>query len=444
MYARLLSLFCLLFFSIGLYAADTKPLISIHEWQTDNGVRVLWVPLTEQPIVDIQVLFNAGAARDGAQFGLANLTANALEEGTAHLSADEIAENFDRVAALYNATVGRDATTLSLRSLSADDALTPALSTFAALIREPNFSASSVARLKNETLQAIAVDEQSPDGVASRTFYQNLYGAHPYAHNPLGNTNTVSTLTRENLQQFYRQYYNAENALLVIVGDVDENKVHTIAQKLVGTLPKGAKAPAIPVPTDLSNNKNITVPFPTTQSSIRIGTIGISRLDPDFYALYVANYILGGGSLVSRLFEEVRDKQGLTYSIVSSFVPLQEKGPFVIGLQTQNASREKAIQTVNSTLDQFIAQGATANELALAQKNIIGSFPLALSGNANISNAVASIGFYHLPLDYLDQYRNHISNITLDDMQKAINHHLKGKSFLSVVVTEEGKASSHG
>lgn len=443
MYAKLISLFCLFIFSCGLYAAENKTLVPIHEWQTDNGVRVLWVPLTEQPIVDIQVLFHAGSAEDGAAFGLANLTANLLDEGTTKLSADKIAASFGDVSALYDANASQDATILSLRSLSKDNYLTPALSTFAAVINEPNFPQQAVTRLKNETIQAIASDQQSPGGVALRAFYKNLYGSHPYGHKPLGDKNTVQAIQRSDIEHFYKQYYNASNAVLVIVGDVDETKVHTIAQLLVGHLSKGQKAAAIPTPLPLTATKNITVPFPTTQASIRMGTLGITYNDPEFYALAVGNYIFGGSMLTSRLFQNVREKQGLTYSIQSAFVPLQVAGPFAIGLQTQNSTQARALQTVNDTLAKFIEKGPSQNELVAAQKNIIGSFPLKLSGNDNISSIVALIAFYNLPLDYLDQYRSHIAAVTVADVNKAFETHLKGKPFVTVVVTQEDKAT-HG
>ncbi|MCD6044963.1 MAG: peptidase [Gammaproteobacteria bacterium] len=439
MYAKLISLFCLFIFSCSLYSAENKALVPIHEWQTNNGVRVLWVPLTEQPIVDIQLMLHAGSAEDGAAFGLANLTANLLDEGTAKLSADKIAENFDNVSALYNAAAGRDATILNLRSLSKADYLNPALQNLASVINEPRFPQQAVIRVKNETVQAIASDEQSPDGIATRAFYKALYGAHPYAHSPLGDKNTIQTIQRSDIEHFYKQYYNAANAVLVIVGDVDEAKVHIIAQQLVGHLPHGQKAAALPTPTSLTTAKNITVPFPTTQTSIRTGTLGITYNDPDFYALAVGNYIFGGGSLTSRLFQNVREKQGLTYSIKSAFVPLQVQGPFAIGLQTQNSTRTQALQTVNTTLTDFIDKGPSQSELVAAQKNIIGSFPLALSGNDNICAAVARIAFYDLPLDYLDQYRNHIAAVTVEDINKAIAAHLKGKHFVTIVVTQEDK-----
>jgi zinc protease len=444
MYAKLISLFCLFIFSCSLYSAENKTLVPIHEWQTDNGVRVLWVPLTEQPIVDIQLLFHAGSAEDASTFGLADLTANLLAEGTTKLSADKIAADFDDVSAIYNASASRDATTLSLRSLSKDDYLTPALSTFAAVINEPNFPSQAITRLKNEALQAVAGDEQSPDSMALRVFYKNLYGTHPYAHSPLGDKNTIQAIQRANIEHFYKQYYNASNAVLVIVGDVDETKVHNIAQQLVGQLPKGQKAAAPPTPTPVTTAKNIIVPFPTTQANIRLGTLGdITYNDPDFYALAVGNYILGGGPFVSHLYQNVREKQGLTYAIKSAFIPLQVPGPFVIGLQTQNSTRVLAVQTVNDTLTDFLNKGPSQSELILAQKNIIGSFPLTLSGNDNISSAVALIAFYDLPLDYLDQYRSHIAAVTVADINKAFNAHLKGKPLVTVVVTQEDKAT-HG
>ncbi len=443
MCAKLISLICLVVFSSGLYAANPKALVPIHEWQTSNGVRVLWVSLSEQPIADIQVMFHAGSAEDAARFGLANLTANLLAEGTTTLSADTIAARFDTVSALYGAAASRDAAILSLRSLSQDNDLTPALNTLASIINEPSFPPKAVARLKNESVQAIASDEQSPDGMASRVFYKNLYGDHPYAHSTLGDKNTVQAIQRKDVENFYKRYYTASNAVLVIVGDVDEAKVHSIAERLVGSLPKGQKAATIPTPTPLTAPKDITVAFPTTQTSVRMGTIGIARGDPDFYALSVGNYILGGGSFVSHLYQNVREKQGLTYSINSAFIPMQGPGPFAIGFQTQNSTNTLALQTVNATLSDFIANGPSENELIAAKKNIIGSFPLALSGNANISSLVGLIAFYNLPLDYLDQYRSHIDAVTVASINTALATHLKGKPLVTVVVTQKDKAA-HG
>lgn len=435
MYAKLIRFLGLLLFSCSILAAGNKPLLPLHEWVTPNGVRVLWVPLTEQPIVDIQLLFHAGSAEDGKAFGLANLTASLLDEGTTHLSADQIAAQFDDVSALYDASASLDATTLSLRSLSTADYLNPALATFAAVINQPNFPDASVLRVKKETLQAINSEVQSPDGMATRVFYNTLYGTHPYAHSVLGDKNTLQAIQRSDIERFYQRYYTASNAVLVIVGDVNENQVHTIAQQLVGHLPKGQKAPAIPKPTVFTANKDVVVSFPTTQTSIRMGTLGIARGDPEFYALTVGNYILGGSPLTSRLFKNVREKQGLTYSVKSAFIPLQTQGPFIIGLQTQNSTRAQALQTVSSTLNDFVTAGPKPDELIAAQKNIIGSFPLALSGNDQISSAVAILAFYNLPLDYLDQYCNHIQSVTLKEIRQAFDDNLKGKPLVTVSVT---------
>ena len=446
MYARIIALIGLVSVSVCSFAADaTKSILPIQEWHTANGVRVLWVALPQQPIVDVSVLFHAGSAQDGQAFGLANLTANLLDEGTKTLSADQVAEDFDNNVAIFGAGASRDSTTVSLRSLSDPSYLTPALKTFTAVLNQPSFPEASVTRVKNETLQAIASDEESPDGMAARVFYKNLYGTHPYAHSVLGDKNTIQAMNRTAVENFYHHYYNANNALVVIVGDVDETKVHTIAEQLVGHLPSGEKAPAIPDPNNIPANKDVTVDFPTTQSSIRIGTLGIARGNPDFYAITVGNYILGGGSFVSRLYQNVREKQGLSYGVTSGFTTLQQPGPFSIILQTQNASREQAIKTVDNTLSDFIATGPTADEVSLAQNNIIGSFPLALSGNDNISNAVAIVGFYNLPLDYLDHYRDNVAGVTLNDVNQAMNKYLKGKPLLTVVVTEtNANKDNHG
>jgi zinc protease len=415
-------------------ANTTDSVLPIEHWQTKNKAEVFFVPLAELPIIDINVVFAAGSARDGKDYGLANLTAQMVGQSARAMSADDIAESFDNVAAIFDSSAVRDTTTLHLRSLSRDDLLEPALSTFATVVSEPNFGSDSFKRVKEQALQVILQNQQTPSTVADQALFAAIYPNHPYGHPIVGALETVGKLTPENLLTFYKQYYVGSNATIVIVGNITKEKAQTIANQIIGKLPVGTPAPALPTPQYTATEKNLHINFPASQTYIRIGQLGISRYDKDYFPLYVGNYIFGGGVLVSRLFKEVRESRGLTYDIYSFFLPLQQRGPFMITLQTRNNVTDQAIDIINKQLASFINQGASAEELTAAKQNIIGGFPLKLNSNSAILDQVTNIAFYHLPLNYLDTFRQNIQDVSSESIKQAFTQHVVPAQLVTVTV----------
>lgn len=416
--------------------AANKPVLDIQHWQTKNGAQVYFVAAPELPMLDVQVVFNAGSARDGKLAGLAQATNAMFNQGAGVLNADQIAAQFDNVGAQYGAGVNRDLASVQLRSLTDPKFLNPALQTLTAILTAPNFPANAWQRVQKQMLISLQAEQQSPKQIARNAFYKSLYGDQPYAHSVSGMTATISKLTPQDLQQFYKQYYVASNAIVAIVGAVDKQTAAKIAEQLVAQLPVGQAVTALPVVTGSPHAQEQSIVFPSQQTTVLIGQIGINKSDPDYFPLYVGNHVLGGGLLVSRLFEEVRNKRGLTYGINSSFVTLGARGPFYVGLQSRSDQAKTAIAVTQHTLQTFVNDGPTEQELMAAKKNIIGEFPLHFSNNADLLDNLVNIAFYNLPLDYYDTYRQKINAVTVQQVRNAFQQHIHPNNMIIVTVGE--------
>ena len=407
---------------------------AIQNWRTANGVPVYFIPARELPMVDAQILFNAGSARDGARPGLAKLTNALLEEGAGDWSADAIADRLDRVGARFSASSRRDSATVALRSLADPRYLQPTVETVARLLKEPTFAPDAVERVRQQMLTALRERAQSPGAIAQDAFYKALYGDHPYAIPPEGTPASLNAITRAEIQEFHRRHYTAANAVVAIVGDLDRPAAEQLANALVGGLPQGEPIPPTPPVPPLAASQTLRIPHPSTQSHILIGQVGVSRADPDYYALYLGNHVLGGNGLVSKLSQEIREKRGLAYGAYSGFSPMRQAGPFLINLQTRNDQMDTALQVAQITLREFTANGPAAQTLEEARQNITGGFALDLAGNGKLAGALGSIAFHGLPLDYLQNYISMMNGISLEQVKAAWQRHVQPDRTITVIV----------
>ena len=392
-------------------------------------------------MVDVRVVFDAGSARDGEHAGLASLTNQMLSQGAANLDADGIAARFDSLGAQFGASSLRDMAVLSLRSLTEPKLLQPALATLADIVQRPTFPANALSRERKQVLVALRDEEQSPDAVAAKAFYAALYPDYPYGTPELGTAASVKGLTRAELRDFYRRYYVARNAVVAIVGDVDRAQAAVLAERIVGGLPAGDAAPVLPAVPTLTQAHTITREFPATQTTILVGQPGMRRGDPDYFALYVGNHILGGSGFGSRILKNIREDRGLAYSAYSYFMPMRQDGPFIMGLQTRTKEAGAAHRLLLQTLRDFVAQGPTAAELQHAKENITGGFPLRIASNKNIVEYLAMIGFYHLPLDYLDQFNARVEAVTAAQVRDAFQRRVHPDRLVTVVVGRDAASA---
>ncbi|HSR62527.1 MAG TPA: pitrilysin family protein [Gammaproteobacteria bacterium] len=418
-----------------LFAASlARAVPEIQHWETDNGVPVYFFEAHELPMIDIQLIFDAGSARDGDKRGVAMLTSSLLDEGAAGKSANRISEEFESLGANFGSSSGYDSGSVSLRSLSEPDLLQKALATFKQVVSQPDFPQKSFERQRERMLVGIRSKQQSPGDLARDAFYSALYGDHPYAWPNEGTEETVQALTRKDVIAFHQQYYVANNAMLAIVGDLDRSEAEALANDIAGVLPAGEKPSAIPAVDLLEESETVRIDHPSTQTHILVGQPGIPFGHPDYFPLYVGNHVLGGGGMVSILFEEIREKRGLSYSAYSYFQQMRQRGPFIAGLQTQTDQAQDALALLKQELERFVAEGPTEEELEASKKNITGGFPLRIDSNSNILNYLAMIGFYDLPLDYLNTFNDNVRKVTVEDVKRAFKKHLSPEKMVSVLV----------
>jgi zinc protease len=437
-----LFLMCCMTVVLTAYSTAGQAGPKIQHWTTDNGARVYFVDTHELPMVDVRVVFDAGSARDGDKPGLALLTNGLLTEGAGGLDADAIAERMESVGAEYGNDSLRDMAVVTLRSLTDSKLLEPALDTFAKIVQQPDFPAAVLERERQRLLVGLSIQQQKPGEIVEKAFYKALYGKHPYATPPEGDEASVKAIKREDLLAFYRKYYVASNALIAIVGDLSRQQAEQLATRLVKDLPKGKPAAPLPPVPALSRASEETISHPSSQTHIMMGQPGMHRGDPDYYALYLGNHALGGGGLVSRLSEEIREKRGLSYSVYSYFYPMRRNGPFILGLQTKNESASEALSVLRKTLADYVDNGITEKELEASKKNIIGGFPLRLDSNKKITEYIAMIGFYDLPLDYLDTFTGKIQALTLQQVRDAFKRRVLPERMATVIVGNSGKESA--
>lgn len=407
--------------------------LDLQHWVTDQGTRVYFMPAAELPMLDVQLLFAAGASRDGELPGTAIMTNAMLNEGTGDKDAGAIAAIFEQLGAEFSNSAHRDMALVSLRSLTATDKLDPALDLFANVISQPSLPDDAFERLRNQLLASLRLRLQRPASLASEAFWADLYPQHPYGSLPEGTTKSLNELTTEHLRQFHQQYYSAGNAVIALVGAIDRAQAERIALRLAGALPQGEAAEMIADPLPITSSHR-HIEFNGQQTHVLVGQHGISRHDPDYVALYVGNQILGGSGFGSRLMEEIRETRGLSYSVSSRLLPMQATGPVMISMQTRANQLDLALSVIHESLDRFISDGPTEAELIRTRRQISGEFPLSTANNASIVAQLGIIGFYDLPLNHLQLFLDQVQALTTDDIRQAFARHFDPEQRLVITV----------
>ena len=420
---------------LGLLTAQAIALpLKTKKWNTDNGGKVVFYQADEVPMLDIYVAFAAGSAYDGKYFGLSALTTNLLNQGDGNLDATQVAEALDQTGAQFNAENSRDMALFHLRTLTSDEALSQASKIFSLILNKPQFRQEAFYREKNQLLALVAQTEESPDEVANMAFFNKLYVNHPYAHPINGTQDSVRNIQSWQPRDFYKHYFVGSNAIIVMVGAIDQKTARQLADSIVGTLPKGEPVPPIAVADPLKSPEKITVIFPSSQTILRIGQLGINHQNPNYFPIQVGNYILGGGSMVSQLATEIREKKGLSYNVNSQFIPMPANGPFIISLSTKTTQVNEALTITQTTLNNFLKNGPSEKELVEAKQYLAGSFSLSLASNSSIAAMLLRIAFYKLPDNYLDTYVAQIENVSTKDIKAAFDDLIKPEQLLQVTV----------
>ena len=407
----------------------------IQHWQSASGAKVLFVEDHDIPMLDVAVTLPAGSSFDAAEkSGVAGLTHQLMDSGSDGLSEDEISRGMADIGAQFGGGFDPDRSSMSLRTLSNAAERDKALDIMARVLQHPEFPEAVLVREKVRLIAALREAETKPESIAGKAFQKAVFGTHPYGLLGSGEVDSVEKITVQDLRDFYRAHYQAAHAVVAIMGDATRAQAEAIAQQLTARLPQSATPSALPNVVMKIAASEQRISHPASQSHILIGAPGMARGDPDFFPLYVGNYTLGGGGFASRLMEEVREKKGLAYDVYSYFMPLKQPGAFQIGLQTKKEQADEALKLVRNTLADFIAKGPTEKELLAAKQNIIGGFPLRIDSNRKILDYLSVIGFYDLPLTYLDDFTRNIDQVTVAQIRDAFSRHINPQAMATVIV----------
>jgi zinc protease len=424
----------IIFFFIIFYANIVLASPNIEYWITSAGAEVYYVHAPELPMVDIQIVFDAGSSRDEDALGIAMLTNSLLADGADGDDADKISNDFESLGAIYAADIGYDSASLQLRSLTESELLKSAIVNLKKVLSAPDFPTDALERRQSQMLIGIKAKKQSPAAIAKDAFMKATYQSHPYAKPSEGTETSVKAINRKDIISFYKKHYTAKNSMIAIVGAVSHELAKQISEDISAGFQDGEKASSIRAVENLEEPQSIFIEYPSVQTHILVGQPGMKRGDSDYFSLYVGNHILGGGGMVSRLFEEVREKRGLSYSAYSYFSPMLFKGPFTAGLQTKTDQADEATSVLLENIKNYIEQGPTEEELIAAKKNIIGGYPLRIDSNSKILNYVVVIGYYKLPLDYLETFNNNVEAVTIESIKDAFKRRLSPDKLVMVKV----------
>jgi zinc protease len=421
---------------ILFFAATASSFVSarvdIQHWTTASGARVYFVESHALPILDVHVAFPAGSAYDpAAKAGLASLTQALLANGAGGLNEEQIAGRWVDLGARFGGGTDSDAADLSLRTLSSAKERDGALELVHTLLTSPSYPEDIVTREKARAVASLKEAETRPETLAGERFSQAMYPEHPYGTIPT--VGTLESISRDDLVAFHRSHYLANDAVVTLIGDISRADAERIADALCQGLPTGTPPTPLP-PVRLPEAATIRIDHPAAQAHILVGLPGYARGDPDTFPLQVGNYVLGGGGFVSQLVNQVREKRGLAYDVHSYFEPRLAPGPFEIGLQTKRAQAGEALKVVNDTLDAFLRNGPSAAELQAAKRHLADGFALRLDSNAKLMGWVSMVGFYQLPLTWIDDYPKNVEAVTADQIRAAFAKRVQPSHLITVIV----------
>lgn len=428
----LYSVFCVL--NSDAYALDVNKKILA------NGLTVLHSEKHNIPVVMVTMIVKASPLDESwEKAGLANLAAGLLDEGTKNRKSSEISEDVEFIGASLGASAGSDYTTITLSVLKKD--VEKGFELFSDIILNPIFPREELDRKRELIKGSLKQREEDPSFLADRAFKKEIFGEHPYGRLVEGSIETLSAINREDLIKFHSKYFIPNNAILSVAGDLTPDELNSLIKKHLGSW-KIADMPEkrINPMSEEKTRKLVKIEKDVTQANIVIGHLGISRDNPDYYAVSVMNYILGGGGFSSRLMQKIRDDMGLAYDVHSFFTTSKEKGVFQAGVQTKNESANIAIAEILKQMERIRKENVSGEELSDAKAYLTGSFPRRLDTNRKIADFLATVEFYNLGLDYAEKYPSYINSVTEDDVLRVAKKYLDPENFVLVVVANQKKA----
>ncbi len=425
-----------------LYVIDASAVLPIQKIDLPSGAKLFYVEAKTIPMVNIGIDFPGGRAYDPSnKVGVADLTAGLMNKGSRINGKEKdeafIADSISDLGSMISFNASIETSSVRIQTLSKPEILNAVVAQASDMLAYPVMNSKILEREKSLEISGLLESMTKPEYIVGKQFKKMIY-----RENPLGNKETVESIKKiqiEDLKKFHQMYYRANYMNVLIVGDVSRDKAIDIATQLTQKLPTGQKVvvdlpPLLASPLADSSQRESKISHPSAQAHIQMGMTSPPRKDPDYFPLMVGNYALGGGGFVSRLMQEIREKRGLAYSVSSYFYPAKNSGYFIASMQTRKDQSNESVKLLGDTIEKFIDEGPTEDEVIAAKNNLINGFPLRLDSNSKLLENLSAIAWFDLPLDTLDEWTNQVKKVTKTDVQQAFKKNLEMKRMITVVV----------
>lgn len=421
------------FATFGL--ASQAQAVEVQEVVSDGGIHAWLIEDHQNPLLTMNFSFTgAGAATDpDGKLGLANMVSGLIDEGAGEMDSQAFRSEMENRSIGLSFDAGRDDFSGSLVTLSRER--DTAIDLLRLALSEPRFDDAAVERIRAQIVSGLKSAENDPRDIASRTFFKSIFGDHPYARPVSGTFDTVAGLNANDFRGFVGRAFAKDNLIIGVAGDITADELGPLLDEAFGSLPDHADLPAIADVTPKFGAMDV-VQQDIPQSQAIWGQKGIKRTDPDFYAAYVMNYILGGGGFSSRLTEEVREKRGLAYGVYSYLADLDHAEMMMGGVATRNDAIGKSLSLISTEWTKMKDKGVTQEELDNAKSYLTGAFPLRFTSLGNLSGMLVGMQKEDLGKDFLDRRNSLVDAVTLDDVNRVA---AKLMDPANVTVTVVGK-----
>ena len=407
--------------------------MQIQEIATPAGLHAWLVEEHGLPIVFVEMFWRAGATSEAAHLGgLAYMLSGLLDEGAGDLDSEAFQKRLADLNIELSFHASRDSFSVSLKTL--EENLDQAFELMSLALTAPRFDTDAVERVRAQLLASLRQDAKDPETIASRAWFAAAFPGHAYGRSPRGTPETIEAIQPADLRDWLGRALARDNIGIAVVGAISPQRLQALLDKSLAHLPAESSV-SVPAQTRFqAQGGSQTIDFPNPQSVIRFGHGGPLRQDEDFIPAYVMNYILGGGSLVSRLGDEVREKRGLAYSVYSFLYPLDQAGLFIGSVATENARAGQAIAQIRDEIARLRDHGVTEEDLAAAKAYLTGSYPLRFDSSEKIAGQLSGIQRQRLGIDYVETRNSLIEAVTREDVQRAARAHLHLDSLLAIIV----------
>lgn len=422
-------LFAILLFSAPLPAGA----VTVERVESPGGIVAWLVRDSMVPLVSIEFSFRGGAALDPAgKAGLADMTSSLLDEGAGDMDSQTFQQKLSDLAVSISFSAGKDTFRGSLKTLNRTR--DEAVDLLALALSKPRFDEDAVERIRQQILVGLASRSTDPDEIAGRVWWKAVYPDHPYGLPTEGTPTSISAISVEDMRRLVSERFARDQLIVGVVGDITPGELGPLLDRAFGSLPAKGKPFTLPKAVPQAAGQTFVVEADVPQSVVLFGHNGIRREDPDWYAAYTMNYILGGGGFSSRLYKEVREKRGLAYSVYSYLTPLEAGGLYTGGVSTANERVAESLELIRAEWARMAEKGATEDELKDAHTYLTGSFPLRFTSTDRIARMLVGMQYNQLGIDYLDKRNSLMEAVTSDDVRRVAKRLLKPEDLTIVVV----------